>query len=145
MNSIKADYGFVDLLKPETSASLPILASLAPTAWLRARPAVVAAARAAARRFQYDALGIPADADLVAARRADPSYAPPPEEASHDGAPAPDAEAIEFADACVGEVDAGETSEVAESRLLPKILLKTLRYWANRDRITWNVQFEAST
>jgi len=65
MNPIKQEYAFVDLLKPETGAVVPILAVLNPTLWKRAAP-VLQQRIAAWYRGQFSSEGIPERGDYVA-------------------------------------------------------------------------------
>jgi len=67
MNPIKQKFAFVDLLKPETSAVLPILAALDPQVWRSTGRAVYDAALAAWRQSQYDAEGQPTSSEFIAA------------------------------------------------------------------------------
>jgi len=86
MNRIKRRYAFVDLLKPETGAVLPILAVLDPGLWLRAGPAVAEAARAAWRQARVPATGPqaePLEGMAEAPARPAGSEAPWPDEAAY--------------------------------------------------------------
>ncbi len=73
MNDLKRDYNFIDLLKPETQAALPLLAVLEPKA-LRKIGAVVELYRQA-RRVRFDATGTPLDAGYIGAVRQTPEDA----------------------------------------------------------------------
>lgn len=64
MNPIKAKYPFVDLLKPENSSMLPILAVLEPAA-MKSIPRLAALA-AKSKRASFDADGIPLDRQNIA-------------------------------------------------------------------------------
>jgi len=65
MNEIKSRYPFIDLLKPETGAALPILLALAPE--YRARIATVATLVARSRKHVLGADGLPSSAGDIAA------------------------------------------------------------------------------
>ena len=68
MNELKSQYQFIDLLKPETQAALPLLAVLEPIA-LQKLATVVQLARKA-RRTRFDAHGSPIDRNKIAATAA---------------------------------------------------------------------------
>lgn len=65
MNKLKKEYGFVDLLKPENQAMLPLLAVLNPSAIGEIREVVVLARKARQVKFKPD--GAPLSAGLISA------------------------------------------------------------------------------
>jgi UDP-2,3-diacylglucosamine pyrophosphatase LpxH len=156
MNQIKADYGFVDLLKPETRGVLPILAALDKGVWKKAWPAVYAAARAAWRSSQYDNEGQPTDNDFVADEHVEAG--PRPDHSVEDAAAVATAESgyvpvdefpyrADFEDAlAIADSPEAKNDDVAADvdGLLPVgALLSALRSWSKKDSITWNVEREA--
>src|SRR5262249_35079093 len=60
MNELKARYPFIDLLKPETEAALPLLAVLEPS--VLGRLSEVVGLYLESRRVRFDAQGVPVDA-----------------------------------------------------------------------------------
>ena len=156
MNKIKAKYGFVDLLKPETRGMLPILAALDGEVWSGAWPAIYQLARSAWRRMQYDNDGRPTENEFVAERAED---SPAVYDATREKADAhalararegevpkddfPDAEHFEEALRTAKE-SADSTTKVAQfGSVKTNLLLSALRWWAKRDKITWDVAAEA--
>jgi UDP-2,3-diacylglucosamine pyrophosphatase LpxH len=65
MNDLKREYNFIDLLKPETHAALPLLAVLKPSAIWEIRKVVQLYRRA--RRVKFDSTGAPVDPGMIAA------------------------------------------------------------------------------
>lgn len=65
MNKLKKDYGFIDLLKPENQAMLPLLAVLNPSAIGEIREVVALARKARQVKFKPD--GAPLSAGLISA------------------------------------------------------------------------------
>jgi UDP-2,3-diacylglucosamine pyrophosphatase LpxH len=165
MNRVKARYSFVDLMKPETGAVVPILAVLDPGLWLRAGPAIAQLARMAWRKRLYDAEGRPTDeliragAPAAAAPRgselvgaaATPAAAPP-------APPLPDEDALALADELaaeaavtgaargdelVGAAGGGGDERVGVLRDVQlKLLLRAFRKREEKDRLTFGVDEE---
>lgn len=144
MNPIKEKYPFVDLLKPENSGVLPILAVLEPSAMKNIPKLAALAAKSTEARF--DDNGIPIDQQNIAAT----TY----------GFQAKD-EGLELALSLAGMGDqqnisatSGEAkgflerlknaaSEVAREKQLD-MLLQALRYFANTARQAFNVGVEGN-
>lgn len=59
MNKLKQEYAWVDLLKPETSGVVPMLAALNAGLWRKAAPAILAGLGAAWREKQFGRDGMP--------------------------------------------------------------------------------------
>lgn len=151
MNPIKESYGFVDLLKPETAAVLPILASLGPAVWMKAWPSIYLMARAAWRGRGYDDVGRPRRKDLIAAGVSRPQLDDATEEqriaetvragkVPKDDYP----EARAFEEALEAARSASVSSDRV-SRVAPSKLLAALRFLASRDDVTWDVAREVDT
>jgi UDP-2,3-diacylglucosamine pyrophosphatase LpxH len=150
MNRIKAEYGFVDLLKPEASAALPLLAALDGTLWRRVWPAVYASARAAWRRSSYDRAGRPSDDDLIASPLPGSSVDPADlGDVGGDEVPAyefPDRDA--FVEALTAAKESADDDDRIGHRSRPLgagLLVRALRRWAARDLVTWDVEAEGLT
>jgi UDP-2,3-diacylglucosamine pyrophosphatase LpxH len=125
MNPIKRTYGFVDLLKPETSAVLPILAVLDPGLWRRVRPVLAEAARAAWRQAHVPATG-PLEESLAGA-------------AGGAAEPWPDEPAFAAAD----DLAAQAVVEGFGEDLVLDLLLKAFRKRRDRDQTGFDVEREA--
>lgn len=163
MNRIKGQFAFVDLLKPETAAVLPIIAVLDPAIWLSAGPAIYSFARAAWRQSQYDSEGQPTNPDFVAApilpagkhsalsanddlalARGSTSSG----EFSYD-ADYPEAPHFAQADELAHASNALESDKIAAGApgLIPRtklaLLYKALRHWAANDTRTFDVERES--
>ena len=122
MNELKASYAFVDLLKPETGAVLPILAALGATTWRSARRAIYQAARRAWRGRQFGPLQEPRDDDLIAASTGEPP-----------GDPA-DAAAFRLADEIAATAgDSDLISSATDPPPPPGLLLRALRAFTAKD------------
>jgi UDP-2,3-diacylglucosamine pyrophosphatase LpxH len=121
MNELKARYSFVDLLKPETGAVLPILAALGAGTWRVARDGVFLAAQRAWRTRKFDADHQPADNDLIAGR---------PGGQGDAGEAFPEAAAFEAADAIAGSTDDGLISSRRDPPPRASVLQAALRKFA---------------
>jgi hypothetical protein len=152
MNPLKARYAFIDLLKPETEGVLPLLAALDGSTWLRAWPAIYAAARTAWRRTQYDRNNNPRDNDYVAAVQSRPV-----DTSAYD-----EEDAVAFATTRAGEVPVDDfpyaegfrealalaraqspsDDHVGKSKLALMGLRRVLEYWVHKDTRTWRVDCE---
>lgn len=135
MNPIKRKFSFIDLLKPETSGAIPILAVLDPSAWRRASGAIRSAVQAAWRSARFDAHGMPPE-DLIAVAPATTSAEP---------APLPDEDAFaladELANASAG-TDMGDRVGVLRDVQL-KLLLRAFRKRFEKDCSSFRVEFES--
>lgn len=65
MNDLKRDYAFIDLLKPETEAALPLLAVLKPSAIWEIGKVIQLYRRAS--RVRFDEAGVPTEPGLISA------------------------------------------------------------------------------
>ena len=135
MNRIKEKYPFVDLLKPETSGVVPILAALDGRVWLRLGAAIKQGVKAW-YRGGFDGEGIPNRREFIAARTA-PAGADPAAETL------PDEDAFALADDLARQ-EAGEQigwfSDVKVSALL-----RAFRKRREKDMTTFKVGTEAGT
>lgn len=152
MNPIKRRFTFIDLLKPETGAALPLIAALAPDAWSRLGPGMYNLAKAGWRQWQsFDERQQPTDPELIAAQMnagggTDEIAAGP--EAAYDPS-FPDSKLFELADEIAG-VDRSGLSEVsAAGDLISSIkldgLFKALRSWVGGDLRTFAIDKEEDT
>ena len=143
MNPIKADYPFVDLLKPEGPGMVPILALLNPSAMKQVGKFAALAARSL--EVQYDENGLPKDQQNIAdysstgglaADQADLSLA-------YEMAGIPDAAAISAWGDLKGLMDRlkDSFSEAVREREVG-LLLKALRNFAKAHRQAFNVNEE---
>ncbi len=174
MNPLKEKFAFVDLLKPETSAVLPILAALDPAAWRSIGSAIYDAAHAAWHQSQYDADGQPTRSDFVAGTKLDTVVAQDTGsktsatestvgqatvQAQGDGPAFPDNEHFALADEIVKEYRLPETTSISGDGLIKDLLArvraavdglrtdllyKALRAWARDDSKTFDIEEESS-
>lgn len=141
MNPIKDKYSFVDLLKPENSGMLPILAVLDPAAMRNVLRLAALAAQSTEARF--DENGIPLDQQNIAAAM--------PQFAAMDDSLALALTLAGMGDpqniAAIGEPKGfwerlkSATSEVARNIQL-NMLLRALRHFAETGRQAFNVGYE---
>lgn len=135
MNPIKRKFSFIDLLKPETSGAIPILAVLDPSVWRHASSTIRSAAQAAWRSARFDADGMPPE-DLVAVARATSPVVP---------APVPDEDAFALADELANTTAGTEvTDRVGVLRdVQVKLLLRAFRKRFEKDGSSFRVEFES--
>lgn len=72
MNGLKRQYAFIDLLKPETEAAIPLLAVLDPGALFQLKKIANLARQAARTRIRRDASGAPEDSGLISGESEQP-------------------------------------------------------------------------
>ncbi len=72
MNGLKKQYAFIDLLKPENEAALPLLAVLDPGCMFKLKQIVHLARQAARTRVPRDDSGAPEERDLISAQAEPP-------------------------------------------------------------------------
>ncbi len=130
LNKIKTDYSWIDLLKPETSGVIPLLAVLGGSIWRQFGPAVIARARAAWRERQYGDDAMPTDDSFVAERTR--AQAP-----SDDY---PDADVEAWLETHLGE----SNSQIAggSGGLRGDLVFAALRKWGEKDGRTFRVDRE---
>jgi UDP-2,3-diacylglucosamine pyrophosphatase LpxH len=165
MNRIKAKYSFVDLLKPETGAVVPILAVLDPALWRRTGPGIGEAARAAWRARQFDTQGKPTRTEFIGvegpARRAPAGsefLGAPLFEPSRESDPSADASlladrATPFPDddllALADELSRGTAETTRELVAVPglavDLLLRAFRKRRGKERAAFAVDVESET
>jgi len=133
MNKLKRRYAWVDLLKPETSGVIPILAVLETGLWRRVGPAIETAARAAWRQSQFGASGMPTR-DSFIAEHVDPGDANAPAGAF------PDEDIFAWVHEQLRSSDSSFISELDE--LKQDLLFSALRTWAAKDGHTYCVDRE---
>jgi UDP-2,3-diacylglucosamine pyrophosphatase LpxH len=130
MNSIKERYAWVDLLKPETSGVVPILALLDTGLWRKAGDAIENAARAAWRQMQFARSGMPTTDGFISETA---------EVAASPGDPFPDEDVFAWLRERTGE----ESSFVSDGdRLDVDALFWAMRKWAEKDGRTFFVERE---
>lgn len=133
MNRIKETYPFVDLLKPETSGVVPILAALDGKIWAKAGPVIKTAAKAWARG-RADGEGIPNRKEFIAACSVGTPY--------DVSTPLPDQDLFELADSLSNE-DAGSESVAWFDELKIDLLLRAFRKRREKESNTFAVDREA--
>lgn len=151
MNPIKARYAFVDLLKPETSGVLPILAVLDPAIWRRAGRAIADGARAAWRQGRLGPEG-PSSGEFInasMAAAASPrgseligSASPRQEHPAAAGLPFPDEDAISLADQLARGAKSEQISAIRDVEL--GLLLRAFRARRDKDESGFDVGQEAA-
>jgi UDP-2,3-diacylglucosamine pyrophosphatase LpxH len=72
MNGLKRQYAFIDLLKPENEAALPLLAVLDPGCMLKLKQLVRLVSQAARTHVSRDDSGAPEERDLISAQAESP-------------------------------------------------------------------------
>ncbi len=132
MNKIKQDYAWIDLLKPETGAAIPILAVLATGLWRKAGPAIVEAARAAWRDRVFRADRMPRD-DSGYVAGLDPE-APVVEPAF------PDEDILAWVEQNVPRDADGSIGALAD--IEERLLLAAMRKWGEKDGRTFAIENE---
>ncbi|HEX8108631.1 MAG TPA: metallophosphoesterase [Kofleriaceae bacterium] len=132
MNKIKRDYAWVDLLKPETGAAIPILAVLATGLWRKAGPAIVEAARAAWRDRVFRADRMPRD-DSGYVAELDPE-APVAEPAF------PDEDVLAWVEQNVPRDADGSIGALAD--IEERLLFAAMRKWGEKDSRTFAIENE---
>jgi UDP-2,3-diacylglucosamine pyrophosphatase LpxH len=132
MNRIKAQHPWVDLLKPETSGVVPILAALNVPLWNKLGPGIHLAARAAWRGTQYEANQMPSTdgfvAETVGVRSPSSSRGQLPDEDVFDW---------------LRERGAADASSfVSEAGVNVDLVFAALRKWGEKDNRTFAVERE---
>jgi UDP-2,3-diacylglucosamine pyrophosphatase LpxH len=135
MNPIKREYAFVDLLKPETGAVVPILAVLNPTLWRRAAP-VLQQRIAAWYRGQFSLEGIPERSDYVAATPA------PVNNDRESDVPESLIEPFSVANKLVSRLSEGDDRIASIEELSIVALLKAFRGWRTDADLSFGVGHE---
>lgn len=133
MNPVKKKFAFVDLLKPEGGAVVPILAVLDPGLWQEAGIAMRESA-AAWYRGRFSEEGLPDRADYVAAEKTSKAQIRPLPEYLRTVLDEADKAA---ADALPRGGQVGQTKDVAVA-----LLLKKFRDWRRRADVTFGIEHE---
>lgn len=130
MNQLKVRYSWIDLLKPETSGVIPLLAVVGSDVWQQVGPAIWMTARAAWRDRQYGDDGMPTQDHFIAERIR--RNAPTDE--------FPDADIEAWIETHLG----GGNSQIAESRggLRSDLVFAALRKWGEKDGRSFRVDRE---
>jgi UDP-2,3-diacylglucosamine pyrophosphatase LpxH len=132
MNKIKRDFSWIDLMKPETSAVVPLLAVLATGLWRNAGPAIVNAAKATWRERAFRSDRMPdADNGFVGAAQPGAPIEPPP---------FPDDDILQWVEAHVPQDDDGNVAAFAA--LQEDLLFEAMRKWAEKDGHTFAIEQE---
>lgn len=130
INKLKVDYSWIDLLKPETSGLIPLLAVVGGEVWREFGPTVFTAARAAWRDRQFGGDAMPTEDSFIA----EPVRAAAPD----DGYPDADIEAWLAAHLGNGN------SQIAGERggLRGDLVFAALRKWGEKDGRSFRVERE---
>lgn len=140
MNPVKKKFGFVDLLKPETGAVVPILAVLDPGLWKEAAVAMRESAVAWNRgRLKWN--GIPRRGAYVGAVQAEAGPVTPQVPPLSEAIRVPLDEADKAAAAAL---PAGGRAGYVRG-IAVDLLLKTFRAWRHSADVTFNVEQEDET
>ncbi len=144
MNPIKQDYPFVDLLKPEGKAMVPILAVLHPAALQEIGSLSMLAAKSLQVRF--DGNGIPRDQQNIGSPALDAGAADPQLLLARRLAGVPDSSNISAMGELKGLIEriAGNLSEKARDWEIGK-LLEALKNFASEQREAFDVNSEDET
>ena len=135
MNPLKREFAFVDLLKPETGAVVPILALLKPTLWMKTAPALKQRLLAW-HRGQFSAEGIPLQDDYVAGKAAAAADPAEPELPESLRKPFEETASLVAGLPTVGD-RVGFVDDIALAALL-----KAFRRWRSQADLTFNVERE---
>lgn len=136
MNKVKARYSWIDLLKPETSAVIPILVALAPGLWKSVAAGIEAKARQFWREHQFADDGMPREKQYVSEQK---PGAPVPEPA-----PFPDEDIFQWVNQTLAAPEnqyvSGELDALKED-----VLFAAMRTWAEKDGRSFEVEREHDT